>query len=611
MRSPRGSPPRCTFSSQLKGAQLHLHTRPRVVSASQSLSSALSDSQLRSGLIGDSRPETAAAAAHDSEGSLWKRRMFVWAFMCCVVIGWWIAGTMASGQQFEAFQLGKQFQVFKDPKRAAELERAAGQMVTARTLDKLAPNVPGMTNFYLKTYIPWKMTQKENLPELTDIVEGLLKNLDRVQRSEGAGLRTLLAGTYMGMKTVAEGNYIPAARINAIHALSRLNARPLDIANSRPPVPLSYSFQVMMDLYKNEKEIDGVRAAALHGLHRYSNLAFKDMTPAQKKELVDEMNKLLSSEPPASRDPAAHAYLQRFAVDILNLFRPPNDPALGTQLISISTSEKAPNLIALYSASQLGTLKPQGLQAQAKDPAPIVKKWSLRAFQSIESELARIAALDHRQPAQKQPPNPKDFLQKSATKKAPGRRPPGGMDGMGMGMGMEEGMGSDYGDEMGMDMGMDMGLEMGYGMMGMGAMAPVANPQPPEVDISRRHLTHVLQQMLIGATGTRDGEIETATLGLLAAADQPNRPALKQWVDQVVAVLGAVNDDLLDTREKWVDMLQNQRLVVGELAGLEVERPETDDDIDDGDTGLPNLPGFGQPAAAAEPEPALPGLPGA
>ena len=531
--------------------------------------------------------------------------------MGCAVVGWWIAGSLASGQQFKALQLPQQFAVFKEPKRAAELERAAGQMVTTRDLTKLDPKIPGMVDFYLKTYIPWKMTQKENLPELTDTVEGLLKNLDRVQRSEGAGLKTLLAGTFVGMKTVAEGNFIPAARINAINALSRINARPLDIANSRPPVPLSYSFKVMMDLYKNEKEIDGVRAAALHGLHRYANLAFPIMTPAQKKELVDEMNKLLSSEPPGSRDPAAHAYLQRFAVDILNLFRPPNDPALGTQLISISTSEKAPDLIALYSASQLGTLKPQGLQAQAKDPAPIVKKWSLRAFQSIESELARIAALNHVKPAQKQPPNPKAFLQKSRANKPPARRPPAGMGGrMGMGMGMEEGMDSSYGDEMemGMEMGMDMGMEMemGFGMMGM---APVAKPQPPEVDISRRHLTHVLQQMLIGATGTRDGQTETATVGLLAAADQPNRPALKQWVDQVVTVLDAVNDDLLDTREKWVQMLEDQRLVIGEMAGLEVERAEDDEDIDDNDPGLPGLPGFG-PAAADEPVPGLPGLPG-
>ncbi|CAN0458100.1 unnamed protein product, partial [Hapterophycus canaliculatus] len=251
-----------------------------------------------------------------------------------------------------------------------------------------------------------------------------------------------------------------------IHALSRINARPLDIANGRPPVPLSYSFPIMMELYKNEKEIDGVRAAALHGMHRYANLAFPVMTPAQKKELVDEMTKLLASAPPESRDPSAHAYLQRFAVDILNLFRPPNDPALGTQLISISTNDTAPDLIALYSASQLGKLKPQGLQAQAKDPAPIVKKWSVRAFQSVESELARIAALDHPKPAQQQPPNPKDFLQKSTTKKAAPRRAPGGMGGMDMDMGMDMGM-DDSMMDMGMEMGMDMGMGMDMDMMGM------------------------------------------------------------------------------------------------------------------------------------------------
>lgn len=526
-------------------------------------------------------------------------------------IAWWMLGGVASGQRFDAFKLPKGFEAFKEPKKAAELQRAAGQLVTTKDMAKLDAQIPGMAKFYLETYIPWKITQRESLPELTDTIENLLKDLERAQRSESAGLRTLLAGTFIGMKKVAEGNYMPAARVNAINALSRIHARPLDIANGRPPVPLSYSFPVLMKLYADEAQVDGVRAAALHGLHHYAGLAFPIMKPEEKKRLVDEMKKLLESKPPASRDPAAHAYLQRFAVDILDLFRNPNDGALGTQLISISTTEEAPDVIALYSASKLGVFD-KGLQGPAKDPAPIVKKWSLRAFQNVESEIARIAALQRPTPAMQQPPNPKDFLQKSVDKKkkkAPG--PPRGAMGMDSGMGMDPGM--DMGMEMGMEMGMDMGM-MGMGM-GMGGMAPVAKPQPPEVDISRRHLTHVLQQLLRGATGSRSGQADTPS-GLLAAADQPNQAALKTWVETISRVLEALNDDLLDTQEKWVEVLQEQRLVLGNLAGLEVQMPEPED-ADDRGSGLPGLPGltgFGvpaQPEPEAEAAPAgLPGLPG-
>lgn len=520
-----------------------------------------------------------------------------------VFVAWWIAGSIASAQKYPTYELDEAYERFKDPREGAKLERAAGQLVTTRDLAKLDGSVQGMAKFYLEKYIPWKLTQPETLPEMPEIIDGLLKNLERVQRSDGAGTRALLAGTFIGMRTIAEGKYIPAARINAISALSRINARPLDITNARPPLPLSYSFPILMKLYKDKAEVDGVRAAALIGLHRYASLAFPVMTPAQKKELVDAMNELLASEAPAGREPESHAYLQRYAVDLLDLLRNPRDASLGTQLISISTTEDASDVIALYSASQLGNFR-QGLQEQAKDPAPIVQKWSLRAFQAIEDEIARIEGLTRPMPAAQQPPNPRDFLQKSREARrnearAENEMAAGSMRrGMGMGMEMDQEMG------MGMDMGMDM---MDMDMMGMGmmgGMVPVAKPQPPEVDISRRYLTDVLQQLLRGATGSRKGELPDQPGGLIAAVAQPNRDALQGWIDEMKTVMTTVNDEMLDDRVKWLEMLQNQRLVLGDLAGLDVEKPEPEDTEDPG--GRHVLPGFGMPAAA-EPMPGLPG----
>ncbi|WP_455429562.1 hypothetical protein [Neorhodopirellula lusitana] len=561
----------------------------------------------------DSRP-AAALAVIDAEKSRGKRRLVLWTLMA-VFVAWWIAGSIASAQKYPTYELDEAYERFKDPREGAKLERAAGQLVTTRDLAKLDGSVQGMAKFYLEKYIPWKLTQPETLPEMPEIIDGLLKNLERVQRSDGAGTRALLAGTFIGMRTIAEGKYIPAARINAISALSRINARPLDITNARPPLPLSYSFPILMKLYKDKAEVDGVRAAALIGLHRYASLAFPVMTPAQKKELVDAMNELLASEAPAGREPESHAYLQRYAVDLLDLLRNPRDASLGTQLISISTTEDASDVIALYSASQLGNFR-QGLQEQAKDPAPIVQKWSLRAFQAIEDEIARIEGLTRPMPAAQQPPNPRDFLQKSREARrnearAENEMAAGSMRrGMGMGMEMDQemGMGMDMGMEMGMGMGMDMGMDMmdmdmmGMGMMG--GMVPVAKPQPPEVDISRRYLTDVLQQLLRGATGSRKGELPDQPGGLIAAVAQPNRDALQGWIDEMKTVMTTVNDEMLDDRVKWLEMLQNQRLVLGDLAGLDVEKPEPEDTEDPG--GRHVLPGFGMPAAA-EPMPGLPG----
>lgn len=531
--------------------------------------------------------------------------------MAIAVAAWCLFAGIASAQKFESFELDKRFEKFKDPKEAVDLERAVSQLKTARDLSKVSASAPAMAKFYLESYIPWKLTQKENLPELSATIEELLKDLDGAQRMSSAGARTLLAGTFVGMKTIAEGNYIPAARINAINALARLNEKPLDIANGRPPLPLRFSYPILFQLYSDENESDGIRAAALHGIHHYTQFAFPVMKPEEKSALVDEMNQLLAAEPPQSRSPDAHAYLQRFAVDILNILRDPQDASLGTQLISISTTEKQPDLIALYSASKLGGLD-AALKGQVNDSEEVIQQWSLRAFNAIESELTRFASQTPPKPAMQQPPNPITFLQKSETTKERERQQRRGASSRG-GMaggsqysdpsyGMRDMGGSDMMDGSYGDMGYgDMGM-MGSGMMGMPGMRRQAPPQPPEVSLSRRKLSFVLQQLLRGATGSPKGEIGDQPGGLIAAVEEPQRAAVQQWVETIRDVVDALNDNNLSDLKLWTEALENQRPVLGSLAGVDVKAIDQDE-IET--RPLLPLPGMAAPA----PAPALPGLP--
>ncbi|EMI47230.1 hypothetical protein RRSWK_00236 [Rhodopirellula sp. SWK7] len=559
------------------------------------------------------------AGASGRDRSRWAVKL--WWAMAITAASWWLIANVASAQQYETFKLDPAYEAFKDPKEASKLERAVLQLKTAKDLSKVEASAPGMSKFYLESYIPWKITQRENLPELSSTIEGLLKDVDGAQRIGSAGTRTLLAGTFIGMKKIAEGNYMPAARINAINALSRLNAKPLDLANGRPPLPLSYSYPILYKLYTNEKESDGIRAAALHGIHSYVRLAFPVMKADEKTALVAEMNKLLAAEPPKSRDAKAHAYLQRFAVDILNILRAPNDASLGTQLISISTAEDNPDLIALYSAAKLGSFQ-TGLQGKVEDPSAVTKQWSVRAFNALQSELDRFEAQTRPRPAQSQPPNPIDFLRKAKPKKpqaiAATRRSRTSSD---MGMGMGRGMGMDAGYSPDMDMDMEMGMEMGMGMgmgmemdMGMGmemgyGMQMMANPQPPEVNLSRRKIDFVLQQLLQGATGSAKGTPEEKPAGLLAAVPENARPEVQAWVDSILQVSEALNDEKLDTLELWLEALELQRPALGDLAGIEVERIEEDDTIED--NSLPMFPGMGMRRADDEDElPGGGGLPG-
>ncbi|WP_236621315.1 hypothetical protein [Rhodopirellula sallentina] len=562
---------------------------------------------------------TARVAAQTGVDGRERRRWAVrlWFAMAVMAAFWWMLAGVVSAQQFDAIKLPPAFEAFKDPKRASQLERAVMQLKTAKDLSKVDSSAPGMSKFYLEQYIPWKITQRESLPELSDIVEGLLKDVDGAQRIGSAGTRTLLAGTFVGMKKVAEGNYLPAARINAINALARLNEKPLDIANGRPPLPLRYSYPILFKLYTDENESDGIRAAALHGIHHYTRLAFPVMKPDEKTALVTEMNNLLNQEVPGSRDPKAHAYLQRFAVDILNILRAPNDATLGTQLISISTSEEKPDLIALYSASKLGGFQ-SGLEGKVENPGEVMKQWSARAFNAVQSELDRFAAQTRPRPAQSQPPNPIDFLRKAAPEKPKaitatrkGRAPSGMMGDPGMGMGMGPDMDMEMGMEMGMGMGMGPDMDMGMGMdMGYGMMQTIANPQPPEVNLSRRKIDFVLQQLLQGATGSAQGTPEEKPSGLMAGVPENQRAEVQAWVDRILEVSAVVNDEQLDTLEEWLEALDTQRPVLGDLAGIEVDYEEEDTSIQENPV-LPMFPGFGNVGGGDADQPADGGLPGA
>ncbi|TWT74924.1 hypothetical protein [Allorhodopirellula solitaria] len=576
------------------------------------------------------RQASAAPASAAIAAACWGRdrsrngAVRLWWTMAFAVAAWCLLSGVATAQKYETYQLDKRFESFKDPKKAGELERTVSQLKMARDLSNLNSRTPAMAKFYLEEYIPWKLTQKENLPELSKTIEELLKDLEGAQRMSSAGTRTLLAGTFVGMKKIAEGNYMPAARINAINALARLNSRPLDIAAGRPPLPLSYSYPVLFKLYADESENDGVRAAALHGMHHYVEFAFPAIKGDDRQALIDEMNELLAAQPPGSRNPEAHAYLQRFAVDILNTLRAPDDASLGTQLFSISTSEAQPDLIALYSASKLGGLD-AGLQGKVDDPEEVTKQWSLRAFNAVESELARFASQTPPPASSPQPPNPITFLQKSETTRDRERsQRAGGRGSMAGGGAMDSSYGSmdQYGemDMMGGSMdgsmmdsayeGMDAygGMDMmgSGGMMGMGMM-PQAPPQPPEVSLSRRKLSFVLQQLLRGATGSPKGEIGETPGGLIAAVEEPQRAAVQEWVDSMLAVVEALNDKTLSDLELWTEALEGQRPALGALAGVDVGPIEDPDAIDT--RPLLPLPGMGGPAPAELPGELPAGLP--
>ncbi len=465
---------------------------------------------------------------------------------------------------------------FADEKIVQRMERAAKGLVTQRDLASYSEM--SYAKPYFLNYIPAKITQPEASGEISSLVNESLQLYIRAQRSRNPGGDQMLLWLDESMKKIATGNYSPAARINATLVLVKLEQKP--ISSDGPPVPYFRAYSTLLALYQDAKNPDGVRAAALQGVHRMVTYGFPLLPDNMKAPLSVEMKKLLKEATPAGRSPKAHAFMQRYAVDILDVIAPANDNSLATELVSLSTAKDQPDLIALYSAARLGTLP--RLDGQVPEPATVLQSWSARALQAFEAELARLTALTRPVAVTDQPPAPEQMIQEKPKVTSP-------MGGMGMDSGYEdmmEGSMMDPGyDEsmMGDSMNYDMEMMNGYGMGGYGMAVPEANPQPPEVIASRKKLNYMLQQLQRGVTGSGVAGPPRQAGGLLKVAGEADKVTVENWVTTIGDVVTNLNDKTHDDREKYMEALRAQIAVLRELAGLAPAPAAADD-------GLPAMP---------------------
>ena len=476
---------------------------------------------------------------------------------------------------------------------------------------------------YFGFYVPAKMTGPDALKDLTPLMKEVNSLLIRAIRARDKSVgATVTDALLVSMKALAKGNYNPPARINAALMLGRLDSRPANASLRQPPVPHLEALPALIELYSDENNTDGLRVAALMGLHRQVTLGFPQIPAASKTNLNSMMTALLDSDAPPQRKRKVHAYLQRYAVDILDRLRSDEDKDLGVKLISISTTPTKPKLIALYSASKIGSMG-EALKGQVAEPEIILKSWARLAHSSFKSELERLEGLDRLPPDGKQPANPADILKPKLPEDTKNQAR-GSMDG--------EMDGEMDDNEMG---GMEMGGMDGYeddeldsdGDMAMGNMFGIsstieANPQPPEVLASRRLLNTVLQQLQLGATGSRESGMPKTSGGLLVSVAEDKRQVVTDWVNEMNVVITALNEESLDDRKKYVVGLEEQVLVLAELASIDavaeeakgavaVSAPKPNFSIEEDELDAPADPAPADPAPAdpapADPAPAGPG----
>lgn len=482
----------------------------------------------------------------------------------------------------------------------------------ARAKDQSKFNADQMAKIqeFYSRYVPAKLTQYQQPTQMNEMMELVNTAITRSIRAKSKNYSTIGRWLFPVMRQIASNNYHPAARINAIQFISKIGSP----TSQGFVIPHPMVLQELLPIYQNKKNPDGVIAAALQGMEQFVRFNSPARASAKTKQsyqvLSKEMDQLLNDPAPAGRDELAHAFLQRYAVSILSALAA--DGSLGKQLISISTNDQNPNLLALHSAAAVGSL-PAKMQEGDVEHDKVLKQWATRILDAYNKEIERIESLSSSTTVTRtaQPPAPERFL-KTTTVEEEVEKPRRTGAGMGMGMDMmgmeEEMMGMDE-DMMGMDMeemGMMMGGEMGMGMgmmNGFGQMA--AKPQPAEVVASRRQLNYVIQQILLGVTGEAKVYEDVAELkpsgGVIAATPAASVTEVQDWLTTVYEVTTSLNDETLDNQKAFLKALKEQVVLLEELINSTGKQKNADPNAIPG--GFDPLAQFGAPAKQ---EPAQP-----
>lgn len=462
---------------------------------------------------------------------------------------------------------------------------------TARDMSRVEQTERRYAEVYLSQYVPQRITNLDaGGVELAELMSTVLGATSAAERMQAATLPIIVDSLRKGMTPIAgDKGYRPVARVAATMVLGQLNSRPG--SNSQLPVPDRNVLGTLFSLYRDQENPEGVRAAALKGLHRHIELSSSNIPDRAKQVIAQEMQSLLDSPVPKTRSPEAHAYLQRFALDMLARIKGPKDQALAKQLVSISTQKERPELIALYAAAKAGTMN-EALNGAVETPATVLDQWSLRLLTAVASEIERLESLDPPEAATQQPKAVTEVLaaaRRSSSETMSDDDPYGG--------------GADY-EAQAIEMGEEeMESEDPYGDPYGGEYSSTSSDeeQSAEVVVARRYLNHVLQQLQLAASGDVKPGIPSKAGGLLAVAND-QKQLVETWISRVETLVTNINDESLSDRDAFLDALRQELPGLEEMAadalkdepqlGLEVDEDlaeqEPADDAEEGSD--PNPP---------------------
>lgn len=493
-----------------------------------------------------------------------------------------------------------------------------------------------------------QMTQLDRLDRLPALRQDFLKDL-AITKSEP--VHTFVLDTlYRGMEllrkeSMTAGGKVyrlhPAVRFNAMLLIGDLNAQERGVQRQFP-VPYRQALQTLVLVFRDPKEPESLRMAALLGILRHAKLDWslagpEKLTGPQRGGLIGLMRQVVETKtPPAGSSPEGLIWMQRRAIETLSaLGAVGEDPAITTTLVSLVGDAKSPPSLRCAAANALRYTPAQG----KLDPVQASNRLGQLATAICQNELAWIETTKEKEARKK--------LVSGGMGGYPGM---GGMDGYGAvgGMGMlggpDMGMPAGPAGMGGMGMGAggmgDDGMEGlmsagGEGAAGYGAMAggfggmggpgmgpagmggpgmgfkPLA-PEDPKLSLARRRLKYQLVAVDNGLRGTQR-----------AAGTGPNKAQVDKVANQFKQLLAAT--DIKEGDNPTLEVLAEQiRKAMGELQSLTAE-PEAPPTVDEsaitgdpaapigpvgplatGPVGPPAAPGPVGPPPAAAAQPAAP-----
>lgn len=156
-------------------------------------------------------------------------------------------------------------------KKNSESRRARTEAKTAARKGIDSGNVDAAKP-YLNGFVYPQMTQPEALADAGTLRDSFFRTYLRPDMDQGARQQLIAGSVLPAMKTIANGaDYYPAARVNAIAMIGRLDDRGLvrSGGNTTPPIPSAAARQFLIGVLSDANTPAYLKAAAMQGITRH------------------------------------------------------------------------------------------------------------------------------------------------------------------------------------------------------------------------------------------------------------------------------------------------------------------------------------------------------